>query len=144
MGELEVKMTKIIEKNVSEILKNDGINNIILDTCNKRVVNIGKIIKKIKETCSETIINSESNSATLICQKKGEGNRLHYHPTWNEWWYIIQGKWKIEIEKEIIIVKKDDIVFIEKNKKHKITAIGDKLSIRLAVSRYDVEHIYEN
>ena len=40
-------------------------------------------------------------------------------------------------------VKKDDLVFIERNRKHKIKAMGDKLSIRLAVSRADVDHIYQ-
>lgn len=38
--------------------------------------------------------------------------------------------------------KKGDIVFIEKGRLHKITAIGDKPAIRLAVSREDVVHIY--
>jgi quercetin dioxygenase-like cupin family protein len=40
-------------------------------------------------------------------------------------------------------VKKGDIVFIERNKRHKITAIGNEQAIRLAVSRDDVDHIYE-
>ncbi len=30
-----------------------------------------------------------------------------------------------------------------KNRKHKITAIGDEAAIRIAVSRYDVVHVYE-
>ena len=40
------------------------------------------------------------------------------------------------------IVKKGDVVFIERNRKHKITAIGNEIAIRLAVSRADVEHVY--
>ena len=36
-----------------------------------------------------------------------------------------------------------DIVFIERNKKHKIKAIGSVMSIRLAVSREDVDHVYD-
>ena len=34
-------------------------------------------------------------------------------------------------------------MFIEKNKKHKITAAGQESAIRLAVSRADVPHIYD-
>jgi len=30
-----------------------------------------------------------------------------------------------------------------KGVKHKITAIGDKCAIRIAVSRYDVAHVYD-
>ena len=41
------------------------------------------------------------------------------------------------------IVKKGDFVFIEKNKVHKIKAVGNDSAIRLAVSRADVEHIYK-
>jgi len=32
--------------------------------------------------------------------------------------------------------------FIEKGKRHKITALGNQRAIRLAVSRDDVAHIY--
>ena len=88
------------------------------------------------------IINTENNSATLISQLPGEGNRLHYHPDWNEWWYIVEGEWDWEIEGEIFRVKKGDVVFIEKNKLHRITAVGNKPAVRLAVSIDLMPHIY--
>ena len=88
------------------------------------------------------MIDTENNSATIIAQLPGEGNRLHYHPNWNEWWYIIDGEWEWEIEGKKKIIKKGDIVFMEKSKKHKITAVGNKIAIRLAVSRADVAHVY--
>ena len=90
------------------------------------------------------LVNTENNSATLLAQMPGEGNRMHYHPNWNEWWYIVDGEWEWEIEGEVKRVKKDDVVFIEKNRLHKITSVGNKPAIRLAVSREDVEHIYLN
>ena len=52
----------------------------------------------------------------------------------HEWEWIVEG-----VPKSI---KKDD-VFISRNKKHKITAKGDKMSIRMAVSREDVDHVYD-
>jgi quercetin dioxygenase-like cupin family protein len=91
---------------------------------------------------SKRLVNTENNSATLIHQLPGEGNREHYHPEWNEWWYIIDGQWEWNIEGEKVIVEKDDVVFIPKGKLHHITAVGNKPAIRLAVSREDVEHIY--
>lgn len=133
-----------IESDVPSILNKDGVINNDLFDANKPVVNIRDIIKSFKEktSWSKRVINTENNSATLICQMPGEGNRRHYHADWNEWWYIVDGKWEWEIEGKTITVSKGDIVFIEKGKLHKVTAIGDKPAIRLAVSREDVAHIY--
>jgi len=132
------------ESDVPSILKKDGVINNDLFDANKPVVKIRDIIKSFKENTSwsKRVVNTESNSATLICQMPGEGNRLHFHSDWNEWWYIVDGKWEWEIEGKTIIVSKGDLVFIEKGKLHKITAIGDRPAIRLAVSREDVPHIY--
>ena len=62
----------------------------------------------------------------------------------NEWWYILDGEWEWEIEGKCKKVRKGDIVFMRKNRKHKITAVGNKPAIRMAVSRADVAHIYPN
>lgn len=59
------------------------------------------------------------------------GNRRHYHPAWNEWWYIVAGTWKWEIEGQEMFVKEGDVVFIPKLKIHKITAVGDRPAVRL-------------
>ena len=67
---------------------------------------------------------------------------MHFHPNWNEWWYILQGEWEWNIEGIRKIVKKGDVAFIKRNKKHKITAKGNEMAIRLAVSRSDVDHVY--
>ena len=137
-------MKKKIENNVKSILKKDGVINNDFSNENSLINNISKILKdkKNKKNWSYRLINTESNSATLICQQPGEGNRRHYHSNWNEWWLIVDGTWQFEIENEKKILKKNDIILIKKNKIHKITAIGKKPAIRLAVSRGDVDHIY--
>ena len=48
-----------------------------------------------------------------------------------------------EIEGKTKGIIEGDVVFVERNRKHRITAIGDSPAIRLAVSRYDVAHVYE-
>lgn len=135
----------ISDIDVPRILKMDGVGFSCFDEANNEKVSIEDLIMRYgtKTSWSHTLVNSDSNSATLICQLPGEGNRKHHHPDWNEWWYIIDGEWEWLIETKTILIKKGDIVFIEKNKKHKITAIGTKAAIRIAVSRYDVAHIYE-
>ena len=72
----------------------------------------------------------------------GEGNRLHYHNDWDEWWYILRGEWDWEIEGKIKRVKAGDVVFIDRNRLHKITAAGAAQAVRMAVSRDLVAHIY--
>tara|TARA_R110001599_G_scaffold277830_1_gene479150 strand:- start:360 stop:776 length:417 start_codon:yes stop_codon:yes gene_type:complete len=137
-------MTKRIEIDVPSILEKDGISSNNLFSANQEIVNIEDILKNAPgPSWSHRVIDSDSNSATLICQNPGEGNREHYHPDWNEWWYIIQGEWEWDIEGVKKIVKKGDFVFIEKGRPHKITAAGKIPAIRLAVSRADVEHVYD-
>ena len=138
-------MEKQIEVDVPRILKKDGIKNNNFDNENLPLQNIDKIIKSQKnnESWCYRLVNSENNSATLISQLPGEGNRRHYHSNWNEWWFILDGQWEFEIEGKIRIINKNELILIKKNLKHKITAIGNKPAIRLAVSRSDVDHIYE-
>ena len=126
------------------ILIEDGVANNSMFDFNKEVTKVEDIIRSNSstESWSHTVINSKSNCATLIAQMPGEGNRLHFHHDWDEWWYIIQGEWEWFVEGKAITVKKGDIVFIERFKKHKITAIGNEMAIRLAVSREDVDHVY--
>jgi CMP-N,N'-diacetyllegionaminic acid synthase len=134
-----------IEVDVPAILKKDGVSVNDLHSSNSEIpVNVKEIISSFdgSTSWSKRLVNTENNSATLIHQLPGEGNREHYHPEWNEWWYIIDGQWEWNIEGEKVIVEKDDVVFIPKGKLHHITAVGNKPAIRLAVSREDVEHIY--
>ena len=109
---------------------------------NKSNVNDIRSSFSVSDSWSHRVVNTESNSATVIHQQPGEGNRRHYHPDWNEWWYIIDGEWIWEIDGEKKLIKKDDIVFIPKGMPHRIEATGTKPAIRLAVSREDVVHVY--
>jgi len=137
-------MQERTEADVPDILKKDGVINNELFSANQEVVNICTLLENAPApSWSYRVIDTDSNSATLICQNPGEGNREHYHPDWNEWWYIIDGEWEWDIEGVKKIVRSGDIVFIEKGRKHKITVVGDKAAIRLAVSRSDVEHVYQ-
>ena len=133
-----------IEVDVPTILQKDGV---MLNDFSNENSSINKLSNLLIDapkdsSWSKRLINTESNSMTLIGQLPGEGNRLHYHPNWHEWWYIVQGSWKFEIEGEEKILTENDIVFIEKGKRHRITAVGDKIAVRMAVSRADVEHVY--
>ena len=133
-----------VENDVSSILKKDGVVNNDLFNSNEEIVNLEKlIVEKPKNiSWSKRIVDTESNSMTIIAQLPGEGNRRHYHSNWNEWWFILDGEWEWEIDGKIMEAKKGDLVFIKKNRIHKIVAKGEKMAIRMAVSRSDVDHIY--
>ncbi len=132
------------EVDVPSILVKDGIVENNLHDCNKEVINVNAIrnANNPNTSWSHRIVNTENNSATLIHQQPGEGNRTHYHPDWNEWWFIVDGEWHWEIDGVVKKIKKDDVVFIPKGVPHRIEAIGKKPAIRLAVSREDVAHVY--
>jgi len=134
-----------IEADVPSILAKDGVELNDLFDCNNERVSIPEIItnKPKDKSWSKRLVDNENNSATLIHQMPSEGNRRHYHDNWNEWWYIVQGQWMWEIEGKEVVVKEGDFVYIEKGKWHQITAIGEYPAIRLAVSRADVNHIYQ-
>jgi len=137
-------MKEIVESDVPDILEKDGVAANNLFSANQEIVNLQTILDSCPNpSWSYRVVDSDSNSATIICQNPGEGNREHYHPDWNEWWLILDGEWEWDIEGNKKVVKKGDFVFIQKGRKHKITAIGDKPAIRLAVSRADVAHVYE-
>ena len=133
-----------IEADVPSILAKDGVVANDLHDANKLIITIDEIIKNkpIDTSWSHRVINSETGSATLICQFPGESNRTHYHDTVNEWWHIIKGSYEFNVDGKIIIANKGDVVFVEKLKTHKITAVGKESAIRFAVSHDSAKHIY--
>ncbi len=133
------------ESHVPTILSKDGVEKGDFDSENKTITKVRDVIdsNSNQKSWMRRVVNTDSNSCCLISQMPGEGNRLHFHPSWNEWWYIVDGEWDFQIGDEIKRVVKDDIVFIPKNTWHKITAAGTKPAVRLAVSREDVKHGYK-
>jgi len=133
------------EVDVPSILAKDGVEVNDLFDVNNEVVKLSNILNSMPKdiSWSKRVIDTESNSMTVISQLPGEGNRKHHHPDWNEWWYIVEGEWEWDIEGQIKKIVKGDIVFMRKNRKHKITAIGTSRATRMAVSRSDVAHVYE-
>jgi CMP-N-acetylneuraminic acid synthetase/quercetin dioxygenase-like cupin family protein len=135
----------IYDADRERILLADGVVNNTMNQYNKEIASLKEIIlsNPKDKSWSHTLVNSPSNSATLIAQMPGEGNRMHYHPDWDEWWYIVEGSWIWIVDGKEKSVKKGDVIFIERNRKHKIISSDKNLSIRLAVSRADVAHVYE-
>ena len=81
----------------------------------------------------------------VIQQHPGEGNRKHFHPDADENWVIMDGEWEWWIEGVgTQRVKTHDIIVVPRGVWHKITCVGDSPGVRYAVTRPDVEHVYED
>ena len=89
----------------------------------------------MKTTCQKKIV-------TLLISAACMGAAVVYADQMDDYAAYCSESGGVVEEKHI--VKKDDIVFIPKNKWHKIKCVGDKMAIRLAVSRSDVAHVYKN
>ena len=141
---LDAPVSDVFDADRERILSEDGVFQNNMFDFNRERVSIQEIIKTNPKdrSWSHTLVNSPSNTSTLIAQMPGEGNRTHFHPDWNEWWYIVQGSWDWYVDDKRITVKEGDVVFIEQNRPHRIEATGSGLSIRMAVSRADVVHAY--
>ena len=139
------ELNEVADADRERIHKAEGIEVNTWNEFNKLMVNIQEIIERNPKdkNWSHTLVNSPSNCVTLLAQVKDEGNREHYHTNWDEWWYIVQGQWEFVVEGVAHQVKQGDFIFIPRYKKHHIKAISDQLSIRMAVSRADVDHIYQ-
>ena len=134
------------ETDVAQILTKDGVEQNDLFDVNHEIIHLPNVVQSLPQdrSASKRIINSPSNCVTLISQMPGEGNRRHHHRDWDEWWLIVEGQWEYEIDGERRVVKQGDLVFIARDRIHKVTAIGDSRAIRMAVSRDGVAHIYQD
>lgn len=135
--------TEHAESSAEEVLQHDGVYYV--DMAVNGAVNIDRLLAELPITGgAKRVIQRPSNCATVISQLPGEGNRRHYHPDWDEWWLILEGKYEYEIEGRKIEAKKGDIISIGRGLWHQITAIGSGRASRLAVSRDKVVHVYHD
>jgi mannose-6-phosphate isomerase-like protein (cupin superfamily) len=138
-------MSYFEESNVENVLKKDGVDKIVIgDYENLPTINIDELKEKMGSGswAVRTVYNSRFGGV-LICQKPGEGNRLHFHKEADECWVIIDGEWEWYIEGlGTKNVRKNDVVVVKKGIKHKIKCVGTKPGIRFAITMPDVDHNY--
>jgi mannose-6-phosphate isomerase-like protein (cupin superfamily) len=132
-------------KDVVQVLNDDGVNNVIIgDLENFSTTNVDELVKKMgMGSWAVRLVYNDKFGGVVIQQQPGEGNRLHRHPDDDECWVILSGSWEWYIEGEgKKIVKKNDIVVVQKNTEHQITCIGNSPGIRFAITAPDVDHVY--
>jgi len=133
------------ETNLKKVMKDDGVDSVNLaDFENKPVVSIKEIENKMgKAPWAVRVAINDRFGAVLITQNSGEGNRLHYHPDTDEFWFIVKGEWEWFIEGEgTKKVIENDIVLVKQGKKHRIMVTGKEQGIRLAITKPNVGHVF--
>lgn len=133
------------DHNVARVLKKDGVSNIVLKKFeNLPTIELGSVKRKLGHgSWAARVIYNKIFGGVLIKQLPGEGNRLHYHPDADECWIILEGSWEWFIDGQgIKKVSKNDIVVVRQGIKHKITCVGRRPGIRLAITKPDVNHVY--
>jgi len=92
----------------------------------------------------DRLVLTELVQGMFIYQSAGQGNRRHYHETENEFWVVLKGtlKWEFD-DGETVIARAGDVVLAKAGRWHKITVVGDEPTVRFAVVKPDVLHIFE-
>jgi len=136
----------IHDDDVNNVLQKDGVDLIDLSTFEN---NTCTSVEEVKERFGDSywatrLVYNERFGGVLIRQYPGDGNRMDYHSDADECWVIIEGEWEWFIEgKGTQTVRENDIVLVQRNTRHKITCVGDKPGIRFAITKPDVDHIYD-
>lgn len=138
------------DDNVKQVLQDDGIQDSILEPGHKyenlKKSNINYLENEtgFNDSWAMRVVYNSRFAGVIIKQNPGEGNRMHYHPDADECWVILEGEYKWSIDGEEQEVSVGDIVVVKEKTWHQITVIGDKPAARLAITKPDVDHIYED
>ena len=134
---------------VVQVLKDDGIEDVSWGQLRKfentTSVNLEELREKLgMGSWAARIAFNERFGGVVIQQQPGEGNRKHYHPDADENWVVMEGEWEWWIDGQgTQKVKENDIVVVPKGIRHQIKCIGNSVGVRYAITKPDVEHIYE-
>ena len=137
------------DTNVVSVLQDDGVEQISWDQLTKyqntTSINLEAIRKDLgMGSWAVRIAYNNLFGGVIIQQHPGQGNRKHYHPDADENWVVMEGEWEWWIDGQgKKLVKENDIIVVPANTWHQIKCVGNSVGVRYAITKPDVEHIYE-
>ena len=137
------------DSDVVNVLRDDGVENVSWEQLRKyeniNSINLDELRKEFgMGSWAVRIAFNDRFGVVIIQQMPGEGNRKHYHPDADENWVVMEGEWEWWIDGQgTQKVKENDIVVVPKGIRHQIKCIGNSVGVRYAITKPDVEHIYE-
>jgi len=135
------------DSNLISVLKDDGVPVSELKKYeNCSTVNLEELRKDLgMGSWAVRIAYNELFGGVVIQQQPGEGNRKHYHHDADENWVILDGTWEWWIDGiGTRTVTTNDIIVVPCGVWHHIKCVGDKPGVRYAITRPDVDHVYED
>ena len=137
------------DSDVVNVLKNDGVEQVSWEQM-RRYENTTSInLEQLREelgmgSWAVRIAFNDRFGGVIIQQQPGEGNRKHYHPDADENWVVMEGEWEWWIDGQgTKRVKENDVIVVPKKPWHQIKCVGDSVGVRYAITKPNVEHIYE-
>ena len=140
----------INDSDVKRVLTDDGLPSESLGAFHKyenaTTVSLDNLRKELgMSSWAVRIAYNDQFGGVIIQQQPGEGNRKHYHPDADENWVIMDGEWEWWIQGQgTKRVQTGDIIVVPRNVWHHIKCVGTTPGVRYAVTRPDVDHVYED
>ena len=137
------------DTNVVSVLQDDGVEQISWDQLTKyqntTSINLEAIRKDLgMGSWAVRIAYNNLFGGVIIQQHPGQGNRKHYHPDADENWVVMEGEWEWWIDGQgKKLVKENYIIVVPANTWHQMKCVGNSVGVRYAITKPDVEHIYE-
>jgi quercetin dioxygenase-like cupin family protein len=134
------------DNDLERVLKNDGVELSELHRYeNCPTVNLSQLREDLgMGSWAVRIAYNDLFGGVAIQQQPGEGNRKHFHHDADENWVILDGEWEWWIEGlGTRKVTTNDIIVVPRGIWHQIKCVGTKPGVRYAVTRPDVDHVYE-
>tara|TARA_B100001123_G_scaffold74689_3_gene84233 strand:+ start:40490 stop:40924 length:435 start_codon:yes stop_codon:yes gene_type:complete len=135
------------DSDLKRVLEKDGVHCLELKKYeNCSTINLAELREDLgMGSWAVRIAYNDLFGGVVIQQQPGEGNRKHFHHDADENWVILDGEWEWWIDgigKRR--VKQHDIIVVPRGVWHQITCIGDSPGVRYAITRPDVDHVYED
>lgn len=90
----------------------------------------------------ERLVQSAEVVATLICTPTGHSSRRHFHPDNDEFWIVLGGELRWEIDGQpSIVARSGDVVRVPRATAHHIVTISSEPALRLAIGIADIPHV---
>ena len=137
------------DSDVVNVLKNDGVEQVSWEQMrrydNTTSINLEQLREELgMGSWAVRIAFNDRFGGVIIQQQPGEGNRKHYHPDADENWVVMEGEWEWWIDGQgTKRVKENDVIVVPKKTWHQIKCVGDSVGVRYAITKPNVEHIYE-
>ena len=95
------------------------------------------------ETCGQIrcLVDEKDGAAAEIHQVEIENAKLHYHARTDEFYYIVEGEGQMQLDEEVISLKKGQVIYVPRGVKHR--AWGRLKVLTICIPRGVLSDVHE-